>query len=265
MSKITDFIIDRKELVIIGTIIAVLIASVGLQTLEFSSGASDEALPSDLKSVENQEILQNNFGSDDTIMVSVAVDDYSEINSILDPEVVESTYKFTENVKDRDFVNQASSYASLIYKVLGRAPKSKEEVKNKLRSDNILLDDLEDIIQKTNPKVLEELILENIFKKKHVNAGMFIAATMGDLESLKIFDDVLEVDRQRPKVWYGKGLISLLLGDHDAAIRNFEKAISLEPDFKDALYEKGVALHEKGRTQEALNYWKKARKKDDDY
>ncbi len=130
MSKITDFIIDRKELVIIGTIIAVLIASVGLQTLEFSSGASDEALPSDLKSVENQEILQNNFGSDDTIMVSVAVDDYSEINSILDPEVVESTYKFTENVKDRDFVNQASSYASLIYKVLGRAPKSKEEVKN---------------------------------------------------------------------------------------------------------------------------------------
>ncbi len=84
-------------------------------------------------------------------------------------------------------------------------------------------------------------------------------------EALEIFDEVLEEDRRRPKVWHGKGLVNLLLGDHDAAIQNFEKSISLEPDFKDALYEKGVALYEKGRSQEALEYWKKARKKKEDY
>ncbi|MFW5945549.1 MAG: tetratricopeptide repeat protein [Candidatus Natronoplasma sp.] len=88
----------------------------------------------------------------------------------------------------------------------------------------------------------------------------------GELQSsIELFDRVLEEDKKRPEVWYGKGLISLLLGDFDAAIQFFEKSISLEPDFKDALYEKGVALHEKGQTKEALEYWQRAREEDRDF
>ena len=88
----------------------------------------------------------------------------------------------------------------------------------------------------------------------------------GDLEnSLELFDEVIEKDKNKPEVWYGKGLISLLLSDFDAAIQFFEKSISLKPDFKDALYEKGVALHEKGRTKEAMEYWQKAREEERDF
>ncbi len=88
----------------------------------------------------------------------------------------------------------------------------------------------------------------------------------GDLQnSLEIFDRVIEKDKNKPEVWYGKGLISLLLGDLDAAIQFFEKSITLKPDFKDALYEKGVALHEKGRTKEAMEYWQKAREEERDF
>jgi len=88
----------------------------------------------------------------------------------------------------------------------------------------------------------------------------------GKLESsLELFDSVLEKDKNKPEVWYGKGLISLLSGDLDAAIQFFEKSISLKPDFKDALYEKGVALHEKGRTEEAMEYWQRARKEEQDF
>ncbi len=88
----------------------------------------------------------------------------------------------------------------------------------------------------------------------------------GDLEnSLELFDEVIEKDKNKPEVWYGKGLISLLLSDLDAAIQFFEKSISLKPDFKDALYEKGVALHEKGRTKEAMEYWQRAREEERDF
>ncbi len=88
----------------------------------------------------------------------------------------------------------------------------------------------------------------------------------GELErSSEIFDEVIEEDRSVAEVWYGKGLISLLTEDLDAALQYFEKAISLKPDFKDALYEKGVALHEKGRTKEAMEYWKRSREKEKSY
>ena len=130
MSRITNFIVERKEIVVIVTILAILISSVGLQTLEFSSGATDEALPSDLEAVENQDILQNNFGSDDTIMISLSLNDYSELDSILDPEVIRSTYKFSQNVEDWDFVNEVNSYSTVIYEVLGRAPETEREVES---------------------------------------------------------------------------------------------------------------------------------------
>lgn len=88
----------------------------------------------------------------------------------------------------------------------------------------------------------------------------------GDLEkSLEIFDDHLEKEKDNPVIWYGKGLISLLTKELDEALQFFEKAISFKPDFKDALFEKGVALHKKGRTKEAMEYWKRSREKERSY
>ncbi|MFP4143436.1 MAG: tetratricopeptide repeat protein, partial [Thermoplasmata archaeon] len=88
----------------------------------------------------------------------------------------------------------------------------------------------------------------------------------GELDkSLKTFEEVLEDERDIPVAWYGKGLISLLTNDLDAAVQFFEKAISLKPDFKDAIYEKGVALHEMGRTKEALEHWKRSREEERSY
>ena len=111
--------------------------------------------------------------------------------------------------------------------------------------------------------------LENMVKNSELGSQVIRAyrdLLNGDLEnSLELFDSVLEKDKNKPEVWYGKGLISLLLSDFDAAIQFFEKSISLKPDFKDALYEKGVALHEKGRTKEAMEYWQKAREEEQDF
>jgi len=88
----------------------------------------------------------------------------------------------------------------------------------------------------------------------------------GELKkSLEIFDDHLEKEKDNPVIWYGKGLISLLTKELDEALQFFEKAISFKPDFKDALFEKGVALHKKGRTKEAMEYWKRSREKERSY
>ncbi|MEF8874456.1 MAG: hypothetical protein V5A88_07290 [Candidatus Thermoplasmatota archaeon] len=78
-------------------------------------------------------------------------------------------------------------------------------------------------------------------------------------KSSKCFDLVAENREDEPVVFYGKGVINLLMGDLHKAVRFFEKSISLKPEFNEAWHEKGVALYELDRSEEALECWKKAR------
>ena len=130
MSRITNFIVERKELILIGTFIALAISSIGLQTLEFSSGSSEDALPDDLQAVQTQKTIKRDFESGETVIVSVQVDDLSKGTvSVLDPEVVKATHRFSQSVKKNDFVIETSSYASAIYEALDRPPSTRKEVK----------------------------------------------------------------------------------------------------------------------------------------
>ncbi|MEF8835394.1 MAG: tetratricopeptide repeat protein [Candidatus Thermoplasmatota archaeon] len=134
----------------------------------------------------------------------------------------------------------------------GNITEKADEIELKLQDLRISKDKLERMIESNE---LGSLVIEG-----------YRDLLNGELEdSLELFDKVLEENKNKPEVWYGKGLITLLIGDFDAAIQFFEKSITLKPDFKDALYEKGVALHEKGRTKEALEYWQKAREKERSY
>ncbi|MFP3871748.1 MAG: tetratricopeptide repeat protein [Candidatus Aenigmatarchaeota archaeon] len=81
----------------------------------------------------------------------------------------------------------------------------------------------------------------------------------GKIEESKRCFDSLSEKKNSPMVFYGQGIINLLLGDFQQAVRFFERSISLRPDFDEAWYEKGVALYELDRSQEALQCWKKAR------
>lgn len=134
MSKISKTIVEKRKIILILAIISVIISLIGLQTLEFSSGQSSEALPSDIEAIENQEILQNSFGSGDTVMVSIEISDYSKTSNILDPEVIKATHRFTQNVENKEFVTSTSSYATPIYRNLGRAPQTTEEAKQVIRN-----------------------------------------------------------------------------------------------------------------------------------
>jgi tetratricopeptide (TPR) repeat protein len=54
-----------------------------------------------------------------------------------------------------------------------------------------------------------------------------------------------------PAVWNGFGLALLYKKDYDAAIGSFTEALRLDPQFVEALNNRGVAFMEKGMTREA--------------
>ena len=66
---------------------------------------------------------------------------------------------------------------------------------------------------------------------------------MGKLEeAIKWYDKALEIKPDFVDALYNKGLALYDLGKPEEAIKWYDKALEIKPDFVDALYNKGLAL-----------------------
>ena len=70
--------------------------------------------------------------------------------------------------------------------------------------------------------------------------------------SVEEADKAIEADPQNPQTWYVKGVIQQIdLGDLEGSIASYSRAIELNPIFLSALFNRGLALRELGRLDEA--------------
>ena len=66
-------------------------------------------------------------------------------------------------------------------------------------------------------------------------------------EALAHYDTLLVTNPNSSRLFFNKGYVNLVyLGNNDKAIEFFDKALSIDPDYVDALYNKGRALEQKG-------------------
>ncbi|MHC4197743.1 MAG: tetratricopeptide repeat protein, partial [Planctomycetota bacterium] len=61
-----------------------------------------------------------------------------------------------------------------------------------------------------------------------------------------------------PEVWDYQGLMQTDLERYDAALKSFQKAIEIDPNFFPAWHNMGMALDQMGRTREALDAYKRS-------
>lgn len=65
----------------------------------------------------------------------------------------------------------------------------------------------------------------------------------------------------KPVYYNNRGMIFTLREDHLAALEEYDKALALDPDYVQALFNKGIAYHHLGMTEEACRFVGKARDK----
>ncbi len=70
--------------------------------------------------------------------------------------------------------------------------------------------------------------------------------------SLQYFDKAIAIDPQSANSWYNKGAALADLGRNEEAIAAYDKAIEIDPQLAAAWYTKGVALTYLGRNEEAI-------------
>ena len=83
--------------------------------------------------------------------------------------------------------------------------------------------------------------------------------------ALKAYDKAIELKPDYASAWYNRGVALGKLGRHEEALKAFDKAIELKPDYAEAWYNRGVALGKLGRHEEALKAFDKAIELKPDY
>ena len=82
---------------------------------------------------------------------------------------------------------------------------------------------------------------------------------IGQLDAaVKSFKKALAIKPDYTEVNYNLGVTLKELGQLDAAVKSYEKAVALKPDYVDAHYNLGNALKELGQLDEAVKSYEKA-------
>ena len=76
--------------------------------------------------------------------------------------------------------------------------------------------------------------------------------------ALKAFDKAIEMKPDYAEAWYNKGITLSKLGRYDEALKAFDKAIEIKPNYAEAWYNKGITLGKLNRYDEALKAFDKA-------
>jgi len=82
---------------------------------------------------------------------------------------------------------------------------------------------------------------------------------LGRLEqAVKSYDKALRINPDYADAYFNRGIALQKLGQPGAAIKSYDKAIRLEPDFADAYSNRGTALQDLGRLEQAVQSFEKA-------
>ena len=84
-------------------------------------------------------------------------------------------------------------------------------------------------------------------------------------EAIKCYDEAIRINPDYADAHYNKGLSLSALGQEEEAIKCYDEAIRINPDHANALNDKGLALINLGKYQEAIEYFDKALKINPDY
>lgn len=71
-------------------------------------------------------------------------------------------------------------------------------------------------------------------------------------EAIKNFEKAISHNPDFAEAYYNKGTTEMALSDYDTAIKDYDTAIKLNPDFAEAYYNKGIILIQQGKTPEAI-------------
>jgi tetratricopeptide (TPR) repeat protein len=98
----------------------------------------------------------------------------------------------------------------------------------------------------------------NMTAEEWLEKGVDLANREKYEEALKAFDKALEINPQFAEVLINRGIALNNLARYEEALEDFEKAMEINPDFAEAWTGKGVALYYLGRYKEALEAFEKA-------
>jgi tetratricopeptide (TPR) repeat protein len=68
---------------------------------------------------------------------------------------------------------------------------------------------------------------------------------------MQAYDKATEIDPEYKEAWYNKGIALADQGKYDDAIKAYDKAIEINPKYAEAWHNKGIALEKRGRTKVA--------------
>ncbi|NIA10735.1 MAG: tetratricopeptide repeat protein [Nitrospiraceae bacterium] len=76
-------------------------------------------------------------------------------------------------------------------------------------------------------------------------------------EAIRCFQKAVEIKPDQHAFWYNMGLAYAEKGEHDEAISCYRKAVKFKPDMHEAWYNMGLAYAEKGELDEAIRCYQK--------
>jgi tetratricopeptide (TPR) repeat protein len=142
----------------------------------------------------------------------------------------------------------------LVQRCLEKSPERRYQTFEKLR------DDLERMLKLETGEVVKPLKLGELKVWDLINRGYSLYSLGRFAESIKCFDDALEIDSQRAETWNNKGAILSSLGLNAESMKCYDKALEIDPQDAKAWYNKAHELARLGRSSEAFQCYDRALK-----
>ena len=119
-------------------------------------------------------------------------------------------------------------------------------------------------ITRINPKSLDILKKIVVIDPGNANAWNNMGSAFYDLnnyeESLKSYDEAIELEPKFSMAWYNKGVLLGKQGKYNEAIECYEAAIRFDPQYAKAWYSKGFTLNKLCNSLEAIQCYNEASK-----
>ena len=91
-----------------------------------------------------------------------------------------------------------------------------------------------------------------------MNEGNLYRLMLGQhAEAIKLYDKALEINPQYASAWYGKGISLFELGRFDEAIKCHDRALEITPQQADFWFQKGVAQDSLGLAKDTVASFRK--------
>ena len=94
--------------------------------------------------------------------------------------------------------------------------------------------------------------------RSYLNEGNDLSSNGDYQEAIKQYDEAIRLDPDYAKAYFNRAYAYGELGHHELAIIDLDKAIELDPLFADAYYNRGVAYENIGQQQLAEQDFEKA-------